>query len=117
MNSRRTWIAGELQAGGSSLHQMTKLGLWTKLRPFAHEFLQEASKLYEMYIYTMGERKYAKKMAKLLDPTRQLFADRIISQNDSTKRYTKDLDVVLGADSAVVILDDTEAVLLCLNTA
>lgn len=101
---------GELQAGGSSLHQMTKLGLWTKLRPFAHEFLQEASKLYEMYIYTMGERKYAKKMAKLLDPTRQLFADRIISQNDSTKRYTKDLDVVLGADSAVVILDDTEAV-------
>jgi RNA polymerase II C-terminal domain phosphatase-like 3/4 len=49
-------------------------------------------------------------MALILDPTRQLFGDRIISQTDSTKRLTKDLDVVLGAESAVVILDDTEGV-------
>lgn len=88
--------------------------MWTKLRPFAHGFLEEASKLYEMYVYTMGEKIYALAMARLLDPTGRLFGDRIISQLDSTKRNTKDLDVVLGAESAVVILDDTEMVLLCL---
>ncbi|KAG0611489.1 hypothetical protein M758_7G144200 [Ceratodon purpureus] len=101
---------GQQQGNMSSLHQLTSLGMWTKLRPFAHRFLEEASKLYEMYVYTMGERAYAWAMAKLLDPTGQLFGDRIISQTDSTKRHTKDLDVVLGSESAVVILDDTEAV-------
>lgn len=69
-----------------------------------------------MYVYTMGERIYALAMARLLDPTGQLFGDRIISQTDSTKRHTKDLDVVLGAESAVVILDDTEGVSTCLHS-
>ncbi|KAG0631953.1 hypothetical protein M758_1G293200 [Ceratodon purpureus] len=108
-NSNETTV-GEQQGSVSSLHQLTRLGMWTKLRPFAHKFLEEASKMYEMYVYTMGERVYALAMASLLDPTGQLFGDRIISQTDSTKRLTKDLDVVLGADSAVVILDDTEGV-------
>jgi RNA polymerase II C-terminal domain phosphatase-like 3/4 len=49
---------------------------------------------------------------QLLDPTGRLFGDRVISQLDSTRRNTKDLDVVLGAESAVVILDDTEGVIL-----
>lgn len=111
------WWAGEQQGRGSSLHQLSKLGMWTKLRPFAHKFLEEASKLYEMYVYTMGERVYALNMASLLDPTGQLFGDRIISQTDSTKRLTKDLDVVLGAESAVVILDDTEGVFFRLITS
>ena len=31
-------------------------------------------------------------------------------QRDSTQRYVKNLDVVLGADTSVVILDDTEGV-------
>lgn len=109
VNSSEKTVGGQ-QGIGSSLHQLARLGMWTKLRPFAHKFLEEASKLYEMYVYTMGERVYALAMASLLDPTGQLFGDRIISQTDSTKRLTKDLDVVLGAESAVVILDDTEGV-------
>jgi TFIIF-interacting CTD phosphatase-like protein len=51
-------------------------------------------------------------MARLLDPTGRLFGERVISQQDSTSRKTKDLDVVLGAESAVLIIDDTEAVRL-----
>ena len=31
-------------------------------------------------------------------------------QGDSTQRWVKDLDVMLGAESAVLILDDTEGV-------
>eukprot|EP01018_Ginkgo_biloba_P006681 Gb_03795 [translate_table: standard] len=93
-----------------SLYKLISLQMWTKLRPFVYKFLEEASKMYEMYVYTMGERTYALKMAKLLDPTGKYFGARVISQGDSTRRHQKDLDVVLGAESAVVILDDTEHV-------
>ncbi|KAL2227922.1 UNVERIFIED_CONTAM: hypothetical protein Sindi_1771900 [Sesamum indicum] len=84
--------------------------MMTKLRPFVHAFLKEASNLFEMYIYTMGERPYALEMAKLLDPGDVYFNSRIIAQGDCTQRYQKGLDVVLGQESAVLILDDTEAV-------
>ena len=82
----------------------------TKLRPYVRTFLKEASELFEMYIYTMGERPYAIEMAKLLDPDKVYFDSRVISQADCTQKHQKGLDVVLGLDTAVLILDDTEAV-------
>ncbi|KAJ7527617.1 hypothetical protein O6H91_16G063600 [Diphasiastrum complanatum] len=84
--------------------------MWTKLRPFVHRFLEQASNMFEMYVYTMGERAYALAMAQLLDPSGRYFKGRVISKADSTHRNIKDLDVVLSAESAVVILDDTEGV-------
>lgn len=97
---------------GSSLHNLQNLHMWTKLRPFVHQFLEAAGGMYEMYVYTMGERIYAQAMAHLLDPNGRFFGSRVISQSDSTCRTTKDLDIVLGSESAVVILDDTEGVRL-----
>ncbi|XP_011078409.1 RNA polymerase II C-terminal domain phosphatase-like 4 [Sesamum indicum] len=94
----------------SSLFRLDRMQMMTKLRPFVHVFLKEASNLFEMYIYTMGERPYALEMAKLLDPGDVYFNSRIIAQGDCTQRYQKGLDVVLGQESAVLILDDTEAV-------
>ena len=44
------------------------------------EFLAEAQKISEMHIYTHGNAEYAAEMARLLDPTKQYFAERIISQ-------------------------------------
>ncbi|KAI3744320.1 hypothetical protein L1987_57399 [Smallanthus sonchifolius] len=61
-----------------------------------------------MYIYTMGERVYALEMANLLDPQKIYFDSRVIAQGDCTQRHQKGLDVVLGQESAVLILDDTE---------
>lgn len=84
--------------------------MMTKLRPFVHTFLKEASSLFEMYIYTMGERPYALEMANLLDPGGIYFHSRVIAQGDCTQRHQKGLDVVVGQESAVLILDDTEAV-------
>lgn len=66
--------------------------------------------MFEMYIYTMGDRPYACEMAKLLDPGNEYFSSRIISRDDGTQKHQKGLDVVLGQDSAVLILDDTENV-------
>ncbi|KAK4392798.1 RNA polymerase II C-terminal domain phosphatase-like 4 [Sesamum angolense] len=94
----------------SSLFRLDRMHMMTKLRPFVHTFLREASNLFEMYIYTMGERPYALEMAKLLDPGDVYFNSRIIAQGDCTQRYQKGLDVVLGQESAVLILDDTEAI-------
>ncbi|KAK6127048.1 hypothetical protein DH2020_039209 [Rehmannia glutinosa] len=94
----------------SSLFRVERMQMMTKLRPFVHSFLKEASNLFEMYIYTMGERPYALEMAKLLDPGDNYFSSRIIAQGDCTQRNQKGLDVVLGRESAVLILDDTEAV-------
>nr|GMD61688.1 RNA polymerase II C-terminal domain phosphatase-like 4 [Ipomoea batatas] len=94
----------------SSLFRLDRIYMMTKLRPFVHEFLKEASDLFEMYIYTMGERPYALEMAKLLDPGDVYFHSRVIAQGDSTQRHQKGLDIVLGQESAVLILDDTEVV-------
>ena len=49
-------------------------------------------------------------MAHLLDPSGDLFSGRIISNEESTNARVKDLDIVLGAEPAVLIVDDTDRV-------
>ncbi|KAK9082700.1 hypothetical protein Scep_029171 [Stephania cephalantha] len=93
-----------------SLFKVDMIRMLTKLRPFVRTFLKEASSLFELFIYTMGERFYATWMAKLLDPEETYFNEKVISKDDCTQEHRKSLDVVLGADNAVLILDDTEAV-------
>ncbi|KAJ8634054.1 hypothetical protein MRB53_027390 [Persea americana] len=97
------------------LFRFQHMGMWTKLRPGIWNFLEKASKLYELHLYTMGNRYYATEMAKVLDPTGTLFAGRVISRGDDGDPFdsdeklpkNKDLDGVLGMESAVVIIDDS----------
>ncbi|XP_072961312.1 RNA polymerase II C-terminal domain phosphatase-like 4 isoform X1 [Typha angustifolia] len=95
---------------GRSLFRLDSIHMLTKLRPFIHDFLREASSMFDMYVYTMAERSYALEMVKLLDPGNVYFNSKVISQSDCTQRHQKGLDVVLGAESVAVILDDTEFV-------
>ncbi|KAK0588323.1 hypothetical protein LWI29_037954 [Acer saccharum] len=60
--------------------------------------------MFEMYIYTMGSRDYAKHMALLLG--KDYFEKRVISRDDSIDKEKKSLDLVLGHESGVIILDD-----------
>ncbi|CAA2993415.1 RNA polymerase II C-terminal domain phosphatase-like 4 [Olea europaea subsp. europaea] len=94
----------------SSLFSLDSICTMTKLRPFVNTFLKEASKLFKMYIYTMGERVYALKMAKLLDPDYTYFKSRVIARGDCNLSDRKGLDVILGKKSATLILDDTQTV-------
>lgn len=63
----------------------------------------------------MGNKLYATEMAKVLDPKGVLFAGRVISKGDDgdfvdgDERVpkSKDLEGVLGMESAVVIIDDS----------
>ncbi|KAL3641710.1 hypothetical protein CASFOL_012525 [Castilleja foliolosa] len=94
----------------STLFRLDQIQMMTKLRPFVHELLKEVNDMFELYIYTMGERPYALAMANLLDPRGVYFNERLISRDDCTQRHQKGLDLVLVKESAVIILDDTEAV-------
>ncbi|CAL1358777.1 unnamed protein product [Linum trigynum] len=93
-----------------SLFRLSFMHMMTKLRPYVHTFLKEASQMFEMYIYTMGDKAYALEMAKLLDPKNEYFHAKVISRDDGAQRHQKSLDMVLGEESAVLILDDTENV-------
>ena len=93
-----------------SIFMLDSMQMLTKLRPFVRKFLKEASNMFEMYIYTMGDKDYAIEIAKLLDPTNVYFPSKVISNSDCTQRHQKGLDVILGAESVAVILDDTEYV-------
>lgn len=102
----------EQQGSGDEqlLYKLPHMLMWTKLRPGIRQFLMETHKLFELHVYTHGDQDYAAEMAKLLDPSKTFFGGRVISGRDSTQRHVKSLDVVLGADTAVLILDDTEGV-------
>nr|GMD74061.1 RNA polymerase II C-terminal domain phosphatase-like 3 [Ipomoea batatas] len=97
------------------LFRFPHMGMWTKLRPGIWNFLEKASKLFELHLYTMGNKLYATEMAKLLDPKGDFFAGRVISRGDDTDPIdgdervpkSKDLEGVLGMESAVVIIDDS----------
>jgi RNA polymerase II C-terminal domain phosphatase-like 3/4 len=97
------------------LYRLHHMNMWTKLRPGIWTFLEKASKLFELHLYTMGNKLYATEMAKVLDPTGTLFSGRVISRGDDGDPFdsddrvpkSKDLDGVLGMESAVVIIDDS----------
>ncbi|KAK8564011.1 hypothetical protein V6N13_005771 [Hibiscus sabdariffa] len=97
------------------LFRFNHMGMWTKLRPGVWNFLEKASKLYELHLYTMGNKLYATEMAKVLDPKGILFAGRVISRGDDGDPFdgdervprSKDLEGVLGMESSVVIIDDS----------
>lgn len=84
-------------------------GCWyyIKLRPGLREFLENISKFYELHIYTMGTRAYAQNIAKIVDPNRKIFGDRILSRDESGSLTVKTLHRIFPVDTKmVVIIDD-----------
>lgn len=98
------------EAFPDTFFRIDQFKMMTKLRPFVRAFLKEATDLFDLWIYTLGERKYALQMAKLLDPQGVYFESRIISRDDCTVMNRKSLDVVVAQENRVIILDDTRRV-------
>ncbi|KAI3718656.1 hypothetical protein L6452_19535 [Arctium lappa] len=89
-----------------------RMGMWTKLWPGIWNFLEKASKLYELHLYTMENKLYATEMAKVLDPKGVIFNGHVILRDDDGDNVdgnpkTNDLEGVLGMESVVVIIDDS----------
>ncbi|KAF6219291.1 hypothetical protein HO133_005116 [Letharia lupina] len=84
-------------------------GCWyyIKLRPGLKGFLENVSKIYELHIYTMGTRAYAKNIANIIDPEHKIFGDRILSRDESGSSTAKNLQRLFPVDTKmVVIIDD-----------
>lgn len=84
-------------------------GCWyfIKMRPGLMEFLENISQLYELHIYTMGTRQYARQIANIVDPEHKFFSDRILSRDESGSMSVKNLERLFPIDTKmVVIIDD-----------
>lgn len=80
---------------------------YVKVRPGLEEFLSKISEIYEMHIYTMATRAYAKAIAKIIDPDGRYFGDRILSRDESGSLTQKSLKRLFPVDqSMVVVIDD-----------
>jgi RNA polymerase II C-terminal domain phosphatase-like 3/4 len=67
--------------------------------------------MFEVFVYTMGDRGYAHEMARLLDPDGAVLRPgRLISAADCSTAHEKSLDVVLGDPRLCVIFDDKRSV-------
>ncbi|KAK9755323.1 hypothetical protein RND81_01G017900 [Saponaria officinalis] len=87
---------------------------WVKLRPYLRNFLEEASTMFDMTMYTLGCRTCSWEIAKTVDPTGAYFENwRLITRDDydgKFDKHKKTLDLVLEHEKVVVILDDNEGV-------
>ncbi|WAQ83139.1 hypothetical protein PtA15_3A506 [Puccinia triticina] len=80
---------------------------YLKQRPGLADFLHSLADKYEMHVYTMGTRAYADAVCKIIDPTGEIFSDRILSRDESGSMTQKSITRLFPVDtSMVVIIDD-----------
>ncbi|ODV63149.1 protein serine/threonine phosphatase ASCRUDRAFT_31434 [Ascoidea rubescens DSM 1968] len=91
----------------NNMNKSNKCWYYVKLRPNLKRFLDKISTYYELHIYTMATRSYAKEIAKIIDPDGIYFGDRILSRDESGSLSQKSLTKLFPVDtSMVVIIDD-----------
>uniref|UniRef100_A0A0K0F906 RNA polymerase II subunit A C-terminal domain phosphatase n=1 Tax=Strongyloides venezuelensis TaxID=75913 RepID=A0A0K0F906_STRVS len=82
---------------------------YTKLRPYAKQFLENISKFYELHIISYGQRNYAHKIAFILDPDKKLFGHRILSRDEifSANHKTSNMKSLFPCgEQLIAIIDD-----------
>ncbi|WUR03063.1 RNA polymerase II subunit A C-terminal domain phosphatase (FCP1) [Vairimorpha necatrix] len=79
-----------------------------KLRPYLNYMLECLYKKYEIHVYTMGSKVYAKKIVKIIDPSKKYIGNRILSRDENGLGFKKDLNRLFSIHSNVVILDDRD---------
>ncbi|KPV72112.1 uncharacterized protein RHOBADRAFT_55955 [Rhodotorula graminis WP1] len=86
-------------------------GCWyyIKMRPGLPDFLKRVSEIYEMHVYTMGTRAYAKEVCKVIDPDGGLFGGRILSRDESGSLTRKSLQRLFPCDTNMVVIIDDRA--------
>ncbi|ESQ51107.1 hypothetical protein EUTSA_v10023181mg [Eutrema salsugineum] len=96
-----------IEEAGSDLKNnlQTYHGRFIKIRPFVNEFLEEANKLFNMYVYTKCTFRYGQAVARMIDPNKIYFGDRVITRKESPNRKT--LDLVLADERGILIVDDS----------
>lgn len=77
-------------------------------RPGLDAFLEEASKHYDVYVFTAGLEAYGKPILDALDPKNTLFAGRFFRESCAQRKgmFLKDLRVVRPDLSRVILVDN-----------
>ncbi|XP_021857663.2 RNA polymerase II C-terminal domain phosphatase-like 5 [Spinacia oleracea] len=89
----------------------TNYSIAVKLRPGVKEFIEKVSCIFDLSIYTMGSRDYAREVHKLLVSKAGFpVCPWVIAREDCVKEKKKGLGVVLSHEKVVVIVDDTRDV-------
>ncbi|KUI63321.1 RNA polymerase II subunit A C-terminal domain phosphatase [Cytospora mali] len=82
---------------------------YIKMRPGLRQFLEKISQLYELHVYTMGTRAYAANIAKIVDPDKKLFGDRVISRDENGNMTAKSLQRLFPVSTNMVVIIDDRA--------
>lgn len=82
---------------------------YIKMRPNLRQFLTNIAKLYELHVYTMGTRAYAMNIARIVDPDKKLFGDRIISRDENGNMTAKSLQRLFPVSTNMVVVIDDRA--------
>jgi len=82
---------------------------YVKMRPGLKDFLESMSQIYEMHIYTMATRAYAQAVAKIIDPKRKYFGDRILSRDENYTDKLKSLHRLFPNNTNMVVIIDDRA--------
>ncbi|KAL2163770.1 hypothetical protein VTH06DRAFT_5829 [Thermothelomyces fergusii] len=80
---------------------------YIKMRPGLQDFLRRIAEMYELHVYTMGTRAYAQNVARVVDPDKKLFGNRVISRDENGNIFAKSLHRLFPVSThMVVIIDD-----------
>ncbi|KAL2194488.1 hypothetical protein P885DRAFT_42861 [Corynascus similis CBS 632.67] len=80
---------------------------YIKMRPGLQDFLKRIAEMYELHVYTMGTRAYAQNVARVVDPDKKLFGNRVISRDENGNIFAKSLHRLFPVSThMVVIIDD-----------
>jgi RNA polymerase II subunit A C-terminal domain phosphatase len=82
----------------------TGCSYYIKLRPGLLDFLTKISEMYELHVYTMGTRAYAKNIAALVDPDTKLFGNRVISRDENGNMTAKSLQRIFPVNTNMVVI-------------
>lgn len=81
-------------------------------RPGLDQFLKEAAKHYDLYVFTAGLEAYGKPVLDAIDPKGNLFAGRFFRESCKQRKgmFLKDLSVIRGGELSRIILVDNNPV-------
>lgn len=82
---------------------------YIKMRPRLEEFLRRIATMYELHVYTMGTRAYAESVARIVDPERKLFGNRVISRDENGNMFAKSLQRLFPVSTNMVVIIDDRA--------
>jgi FCP1-like phosphatase family protein len=83
-----------------------RVSYFVTLRPFLAEFLETVHAHFDLHVYTMGSRKYAQEILKVIDKDGKYFQDRIITRDENNNKLVKELSRLGMSSKDVVVLDD-----------